>query len=532
MKKRLLATLMAAAMAATALAGCGSDGSGTSNGGAEKTDGTEGSATATVDNGETYNIDMQIVTWGNAPDEIDQVEDAINAITEPEIGVTVTLNPIAAWDLINESTRSVTAGEKLDLMCIFAYGQSMDSITTYTSKNMILPLDDLYEKYGTDIGTALDKEIQLGYLGDTLYAIPSKSNYGTGRAFTARKDYLDELGITADPDKIYTVDELTEIFEKFTEKYGTGYYPMALYGGAGGDVYEHFHEIDTLGSQTYNGVLMNAGLDENTTIVDLYETEEYMEYCKQMHQWYQAGYINPDVNTISDDVTAQLKSGKYLGQIGPYYPGSKTGLENNIGVEFEEFKLVEPYATTTAASQALWAIPVTCENPEKTMQFLNLLYQDRELSQDIDSLLAVGLEGVSYNVEEALSGSRAIISATETGTWNTWCPSELYGNYFTTPRMIPNEASIYDDIETFNNNIISENRITDAFGYVFDGSEVSTQMSAVASVATQYRGLVGFGTVDPEEVMPEFIAALKDAGVDDIITENQRQLDAWYANNK
>ena len=63
MKKRLLATLMAAAMAATALAGCGSDGSGTSNGGAEKTDGTEGSAAATVDNGETYNIDMQIATW-------------------------------------------------------------------------------------------------------------------------------------------------------------------------------------------------------------------------------------------------------------------------------------------------------------------------------------------------------------------------------------------------------------------------------------------------------------------------------------
>ena len=67
---------------------------------------------------------------------------------------------------------------------------------------------------------------------------------------------------------------------------------------------------------------------------------------------------------------------------------------------------------------------------------------------------------------------------------------------------------------------------------MFDGSEVSTQMSAVASVATQYRGLVGYGTVDPEEVMPEFIAALKDAGVDDIIAENQKQLDAWYANNK
>lgn len=523
---------MAAAMAATALTGCGSDASGTSNGGATKTDGTEGGATAAVDNGETYNIDMQIVTWGNAPDEINQVEDAINEITEPEIGVTVTLNPIAAWELINESTRAVTAGEKVDLMCIFTYGQSMDSITTYTSKNMILPLDELYTEYGTDIGNVLEEEIKLGYLGDTLYAIPSKSNYGTGRTFAVRKDYMDELGITVDPDKIYTYDDLTEIFAKFTEKYGTGYYPMALYGGAGDDIFAHFNELETLGSQTYNGVLMNAGLDGNTTIVDLYETDEYMEYCKQMREWYQAGYINPDVNTISDDVTSQMKSGKYLGCPGPSYPGSVIALQNTLGVEMEELQLVEPYASTTAASQALWAIPVTCENPEKTMQFLNLLYQDRELSQDIDSFLAVGLEGVSYNVDEALGGSKAIISATETGTWNMWCPSELYGNYFTTPRMTPNEASIYDDIDTFNKNIISENRITDAFGYVFDGSEVSTQMSAVASVATQYRGLVGYGTVDPEEVMPEFIAALKDAGVDDIIAENQKQLDAWYANNK
>ena len=94
---------------------------------------------------------------------------------------------------------------------------------------------------------------------------------------------------------------------------------------------------------------------------------------------------------------------------------------------------------------------------------------------------------------------------------------------------MPNEASIYDEVAAYNQKILDDGRITKAFGYVFNPENVSTQAAAVASVATQYRSIVGYGTVDPEEVMPEFIQALKDAGIDDIIAENQKQLDAWYA---
>ena len=35
--------------------------------------------------------------------------------------------------------------------------------------------------------------------------------------------------------------------------------------------------------------------------------------------------------------------------------------------------------------------------------------------------------------------------------------------------------------------------------------------------------------MNPEEIMPEFIAALKDAGIDEVIAANQAQLDAWFA---
>ena len=530
MKKKILAMLMVTTLAVSTLIGCGS-GTETGNSGDEAA--TEESSTEAVDavedadTGEAYNINMQIITWGQAPDEIAEVEAAINAIIESEINATVTLNPIAAWDLITESNNSITAGEKVDLICIFTFGQGMDSITTYTSKGMLNELDELYAAYGTDIAPVLGEEINLGYIGETLYAIPSKSNYGTGRAFLARKDYLDEIGVTADENKLYTVDELTEIFEKFSDKYGAGYYPVALYGGAGEDAFEHFNEVDSLGSQTSNGVLMQAGLDGNTTVVNLYETDEYMNYCKQMHTWYQAGYINPDVNTLADDITSQMKSGNYLGSLGTSYPGSKIALQNTIGVDIVELKLVEPYATTSVASQALWAIPVTSENPERVMKFLNILYQDRELANDVDSLLSVGLNDVSYTVEEEVDGSKAIIVPKEGGTWSTWVPGGLYGDAFTCPQFAPNDNTYYDQVTEFNDGIISSGRITDTFGYVFDGTPVSAQVTAVSAVVQQYRSLAGYGAVDPEEIMPEFITALKDAGIDDIITENQKQLDAW-----
>ena len=528
-KKRLLAMMLTAAMTVGTLTACGSG----SDDAADEpaVSGTqEAAAPAAIDNGETYNIEMQIVTWGAAPDETDQVEAAINAITEPEIGVTVTLNPIAAWDLINESNMTVTSGEKLDLLCVFTFGQSMDSVANYTSKNMLRPLNDLYAQYGQDIDAVIGDMAQLGYIGDTMYAVPCKANLGFGQTYTARKDYLDELGITAEEGKLYTPDELAEIFQAYADKYGAGHYPISLFG-AGTDVYYDFYELETLGGTGDNGVLLNGGLDGNMTVVDLFETDEYMAYCEMMHDWFQKGYINPDVNTISDDVTSQMKSGNYLGYFANDVPGGLIGMQNNVGVEFESFQLVEPFASTRAASQALWAIPTTCENPEKTMQFLNLLYQKRDLSENVAALLSCGLEGVSYTLTEEVDGSKAIITAGE-GNWSMFVPDSLYGDYFSVPKFAPNEASIFDELQAMDDKITSTGRMTKAFGYVFDPSNVSAQAAAVASVNSQYRGLVGYGAADPHEVMPEYIQALKDAGIDDVIAENQRQLDEWLAAQK
>ena len=45
----------------------------------------------------------------------------------------------------------------------------------------------------------------------------------------------------------------------------------------------------------------------------------------------------------------------------------------------------------------------------------------------------------------------------------------------------------------------------------------------------QYYCGLDCGSVDPETTIPQFVQALKEAGIDDIIAEKQAQYDAWRA---
>jgi putative aldouronate transport system substrate-binding protein len=50
-------------------------------------------------------------------------------------------------------------------------------------------------------------------------------------------------------------------------------------------------------------------------------------------------------------------------------------------------------------------------------------------------------------------------------------------------------------------------------------------------VKTQYANALETGTIDPKDKLAEFISKLKAAGIDKIIAEKQKQLDAWAKSN-
>ena len=65
-------------------------------------------------------------------------------------------------------------------------------------------------------------------------------------------------------------------------------------------------------------------------------------------------------------------------------------------------------------------------------------------------------------------------------------------------------------------------------GFVFDTEPVKSEIASVSKVVQEYEGLLG-GELPVEETNAEFVEKLKIAGIDTVIAEMQRQVDAFMA---
>jgi len=530
MKKRITFLLLAA-MLIGSLTACGnnsqneapgSDAAVTQSGGEETQTQKEETGSGDVGSEDIYEIVMIIPTLGTEPAGLADVEEAVNAIVEPELGVNISLYPIFIYDLTSQTNLMLQSGDKLDLLISFVTG-----VGSYVSKDAIMPLDDLYAQYGQDIEKAEGVALAGGYYNGQLYAIPSEEKHARSYGFFARTDILNELGFEVSKDEVYTLEDLTELFTAYKEKYGEGYYCVAG-TSATTELYSNINELDVLGAGISTGVLTGGGLDGDSTVKNLYESLEYEAYAQQMYEWAQAGFFSPDASTNTDAGTIQVQSGYYLGQFSSTETDMESNLSRDCGYDMTAINLVAPYASTSMYMVSMWSVPTNCENPEKVFRFLNMLYGDNEIA----NILTNGLKDVTYEVVEEgeRPGQMVVHYAEGVDAANApyIMPLHVFGDKLNIAVFEPMSLDYYTLAEEFNAGL-PDSRKSLSLGYVFNSESVAAQRSAVEAVVQQYSGIVATGAQDPSSVLPQFQKALRDAGIEDIIVENQTQLDQWLS---
>lgn len=137
MKKKGLSLILATAMLAGILTGCGSSESGDSAGASAD----KGTADTAADSGEI----TKLVVWGVGTadtEDCNEVAEAISKITREKIGAEVELVRGKDADQLN---LALTTGEEIDLL---NYNNISGQLTTVVKNNYATPLDDLVEQYG------------------------------------------------------------------------------------------------------------------------------------------------------------------------------------------------------------------------------------------------------------------------------------------------------------------------------------------------------------------------------------------------
>lgn len=525
MKKKALALTLAIVMISSVFAGCGnggqenvnnSNGQETDDSGREQADGKEDGKAED----ELVNIVWEWIYYGDICPGFQDVEDKLNEMLEKDIGVHVTLEPVLRSDLQNQTTMLVSSGEQVDLAVQVGTG-----VAPYVSNGLLLPLDDYIDEYGAAIKEECKEQLLSGYYQGKLYGIPVAYINGESYGYLARKDILDKYKITIDEDKLYTMEEMEEIFATVKAGEGDKFYmqiPDASYPFLAGA----YCEFDKLGSSPASGVLMLNRDFSDLTVVNLYATEEYREYAEMTYDWAQKGYISSDASTNTESRSNMFAAGNYLGYFTWTTPNNVYSVESSTGWDMVAINIIAPYVVKSAATVS-WQVPITSVNPAKAVETLNYIYEHPEVAK----LLQYGIEGVSYEVvAENESDQQIRYLADDVSTLPYVMKAGVYGNRLKWPAVEPMPIDLNQELRDWDA-AIPDSRKSAAMGYIFDMEAVSAEYSAVSTVIEQYSFSLDCGAMKPDDTLPEFLEALEAAGIDKIIAENQRQLEEWAAVN-
>lgn len=479
--------------------------------------GTEpGAAPAQSGSGEEECVTLRVLTMtlgGSTNEDAEMVANAINEHIRPLINAEI------EWEIINYGSYD----QQLNL--VLAGSEQADivlpdvNLQTYAAQGALLPLDSLLEQYGQGIVDVMGMDMlrSCSYDGQ-IYAVPTNRDLARSYAFFYRKDMNEQYGLGLENAK--NLDDMEAAFAKLKAQDPTK--TAVFKNNTSSLISDSFPDWDALGGNTF-GVLMDRGQGD-LTVENLYETQHYRELVERMHRWYEEGYIFSEATTSSTSEKDALTTGNFLGMFMNYKPGSEEGSKINFGIDMGIVPIVEPYSTTETVNGIALSIPRNTTDAERAMELLNLMYTDPVVS----NYFSYGLENEHYvfvNKEKGIIDFPEGTTAANKRMDNSlgW----MYGNQLQTYIWNGQSPELWKDTEKFNDDALRSK----ALGFVFDVTDVQNELTYCSNVLDKYVKGLECGELDPDEVLPQFISELKDAGVDTIIAEKQEQLDAWALEN-
>ncbi|KAA8745432.1 ABC transporter substrate-binding protein [Paenibacillus sp. UASWS1643] len=457
-------------------------------------------------NEEVTELKVAFPIFGALPKDMSLIEDAVNELAQKKINVRVKLMPISFSNWMQQTNLMFSSGEQLDLMpSIYNYSQSV-------LQGQLIPLDELLASHGQGIVKALDPAyLDASKVKGIIYGVPTMHEMAMVNGVSMRKDIVQKYDV--DTSKLQTIEDLEKVLK--TVKAGEPNMAPLIPSTVGASILNNYKTFDELSNTI--GVLPNY--DNNLKVVNLYETKEYAEQLKMLRRWYQEGLILQDASTNQANPSDLIDSERGFSFLTSAHPAALSETAKSNGVEMKVYKFSQPpVSTTSQITNTMWGITVNSKNPEKAMDFLNLMYSDK----DIANLLIWGIEGKHYDIKSGnVIDFPQGVDAQSSGYYMNmgW----LFGNQFIAHVWNGTDPELWEKVKEFN---ASATR-SKALGFTFDSSTVKTEVASIGNVITQYALPLETGSVDPDKILPKFIESLKAAGIDKVIAEKQKQLDEW-----
>ena len=469
-----------------------------------------------------------------SPDSSKKVLDELNVYLQDKIGAKLEVIWGTWGDFDQAVVTALAGGDDVDM--VFTCNWSADEYNRYARDGYWVKLDDMLPEYAPELFALIPEGIwecakTNGYDGVGIYAVPALKDTATQNCWDVNGTLLAELGY--DVDEVcakgldYYSDEFEEMLQKAKDyKAAQGendFYPLcvepmvlerlvnvsSIVTGdlGGGNVLSYYYDKD------------HPSNDIGSVIVNKFGTPEFENYAKRTYELAQKGFISPsiqNVGTSNDYRSACQNSGAYLISTQSYAYGCEIDFSNARGIDVRMVPASAPYMDATSGQGAMMAISAVSKNPEKALEFLNLLNTDPYVM----TTLNYGLEGFTFNRNE--DGTITWIDENR-ATYSPW--RNGMGNVRILPPTADEGLTYWDDFAAYYNS--AEALPYGAF--IFDSSVVETEGAAIANIFAEYAFGLCSGATDPAVVLPEFLQKLEAAGMSDFVAAANSQLADFLA---
>ncbi|CDZ23432.1 hypothetical protein CCDG5_0289 [[Clostridium] cellulosi] len=406
-----------------------------------------------------------------------------------------------AWDPLGQKINTMLqTGQQADIVFVSNWNGAgyrshaangyLTDLTPYLEKN-----PDLVELLGKDF-------LDSSKINGKNYAMPTNKEKAHDWGFLIKKDLIDKYGI--DITKIKKLEDMEPYFEKAK---ADGIIPICA---AAMDNPFKFLDWDVIVGDGTPGAFDPA--EGCNKVFDQFTDDKSVAFYKKMKEYNKKGYFSPNASTAESQET-EMKSGKYLCGSWSLVPGKDKSESISLGFDVVQVDITPIEKTNRETTGAMLAIPTSSQHKDEAFQLIKMLYTDKTLV----NLFVWGEEGIDY--EKKSDNIIELKSSSDYKSAGGWILGNQFINYLTTTQ----DPNLWKSYEEYNDKATA----LPSLGFIFDPTPVKDQVNSCSNTVTAYYKQLFYGTCDVDKTVSAFKKELKANGVDELLSEMQKQYDAW-----
>lgn len=446
-----------------------------------------------------------------------QGQDAVfaeaNKYIKEKINAEVNFIALEWGNYVQKMSTIMSAGEEFDITWIASwYGDYAGSAV----KGSLLPIDDLITQYAPKTKAFIPQKIwDATKVNGKIYGIPCYQIMAKQNSVWVRKDLAEKYNYD-----ISTLKKWSDL-EPFLKAVKDGEKDITPLAANNSIMWWFGREAQPGPLEPMNKKLNDFAYvtyDDPTKVIEQ-TPETALGYINAQSDWLKKGYIRKDFLSIKD-LGPEVKAGKFAAGFQMMKPGVEAEFKDTNGFDIVSKPLGDILLNTGSCTASMLSVGATSKNPERAMMLLELYNSDKYLF----NLIVNGIENVNY-----IKTSENRISRVEKNTYQSnldWAFGNTFLGYIT-----PGKPDNLNELTQQMNDSAVEDIMTD---FTFNIENVKNEVAGLQALWKEMGDplMAGVLSGDPATLLKQYRDKQLKAGLEKVLQETQKQVDAYWAAHK